>query len=79
MEENIKNAIIITILILFVMFLVFRIDFIKNIVVGTPAVSTTTTTAWKMKNAIYIIILTIVIIYLLYNVVPKEYSKYIIN
>ena len=45
MDENIKNAIIITILILFVMFLVFRIDFIKNIVVGTPAVSTTTTTA----------------------------------
>lgn len=43
MENEIKSALIITILILFVMFLVFRIDFVKNIIIGAPASSSTTT------------------------------------
>lgn len=44
MESEIKSALIITILILFVMFLVFRIDFVKNIIIGAPATAPISTT-----------------------------------
>lgn len=42
MEHGIENALLISILIIFIIFVVFRVDFIRNIIIPTSTSNATT-------------------------------------